>query len=36
MATVPALIDRTPAQRWAEIRDEDASGVTCAPSCSRP
>jgi putative transposase len=24
MATVPALTDRTPAQRWAEVRDEDA------------
>ncbi len=24
MATVPALTDRTPAQRWAEVRDEEA------------
>jgi putative transposase len=24
MATVPALTDRTPAERWAEVRDEDA------------
>ena len=24
MATVPGLTDRTPAQRWAEVRDEDA------------
>ena len=24
MATVPALTDRTPAQRWREVRDEDA------------
>jgi hypothetical protein len=24
MATVPALTDRTPAQRWAEVKDEEA------------
>jgi hypothetical protein len=24
MATAPALTDRTPAQRWAEVKDEEA------------
>lgn len=35
MARVLALTDRTPAQRFAEVRDEVGLWATCARSCSR-
>ena len=35
MATVPALTDRTPAQRWSEVRDEDGALGRPAPGAAR-
>ena len=35
MATVPALVDRTPAQRFAEIRDEEALWGDLRPELAR-
>jgi transposase-like protein len=35
MATVPALVDRTPAQRFAEIRDEEVLWGDLRPELAR-